>query len=155
MKILLAIKPEFASKIFAGSKKYEFRRSIFKNENVKIVVIYVSSPIKKVIGEFEIDKVLQSKPKNLWIRTRKHSGISKEFFDSYFAEKEKGYAIKIKSLRKYRKPKCLKADFNISSPPQSFLYLNSEQSQKLSPNKKIDSANRTRHKSLLIPAFQT
>ena len=30
MKILLSIKPEFAEKIFSGSKKYEFRRRIFK-----------------------------------------------------------------------------------------------------------------------------
>ena len=86
---------------------------------------------------------------------RKHSGISKEYFDSYFAEKEKGYAIKIKYLKKYRKPKCLKADFNISSPPQSFQYLNSEPSLKLSRNNKSNNNDRTKRKSLLIPSFQT
>lgn len=31
MKVLLSIKPEFAERIFNGSKKYEFRKVIFKN----------------------------------------------------------------------------------------------------------------------------
>ena len=30
MKILLSIKPEFAERIFDGSKKYEFRKVIFR-----------------------------------------------------------------------------------------------------------------------------
>lgn len=57
MKVLLSIKPEFANKIFEGSKKFEFRRSIFKNKQVKSIVVYASAPISKVIGEFEIDTV--------------------------------------------------------------------------------------------------
>ena len=142
MKVLLAIKPEFAEKIFEGSKKFEFRRVIFKNGDVKVVVVYASSPIKKVIGEFEIDEVVVSEPESLWHKTKKHSGITKEYFDSYFSDKDKGFAIKIKNLKKYRKPKCLKADFNISSPPQSFLYLNKT-------NKK------QKQERMLIPSFQT
>lgn len=30
MKVLLSIKPEFVEKIFAGEKKFEYRRTIFK-----------------------------------------------------------------------------------------------------------------------------
>jgi predicted transcriptional regulator len=142
MKVLLAIKPEFAEKILDGSKKFEFRKTIFKNENVKVVVIYASSPVKKVIAEFEIDEVIVSEPQILWKKTKSHSGITKEHFDTYFSDKEKGFAIKIKNLRKYRKPKCLKTDFNISSPPQSFLYLNKS-------NKK------QKQERILIPSFQT
>lgn len=149
MKVLLAIKPEFADKILDGSKKFEFRKAIFKNENVKVVVIYASSPVKKVVGEFEIDKVIVSEPETLWRKTKIHSGITKEYFDSYFSDKEEGFAIKIKSLKRYKKPKCLKADFNISSPPQSFLYLNRSQNDSRKSNK------RQNRKRLLIPSFQT
>ena len=60
MKVLLAIKEEFASKIFDGSKQYEFRKSIFKDDRVKTVVVYVSSPVQKVIGEFDIDTVINA-----------------------------------------------------------------------------------------------
>lgn len=35
MKVLLSIKPKYANAIFAGTKKFEFRRSIFKNLNIK------------------------------------------------------------------------------------------------------------------------
>ena len=58
MKVLLSIKPEYAEKIFEGTKKYEFRRSVFKNRNVKTVVVYASSPVQKVIGEFDIEHII-------------------------------------------------------------------------------------------------
>lgn len=32
MKVLLSIKPEFANKIFEGTKRFEFRKSIFKKK---------------------------------------------------------------------------------------------------------------------------
>lgn len=122
MKVVLSIKPEFANKIFDGSKRYEFRRTIFKNPDVKTVVVYASSPVQKVIGEFEIETILNSEPKELWKSTKEYSGISKEFFFSYFQDKPEGFAIKIKKAKKYKKPKCLKADFKLL-PPQSFVYL--------------------------------
>lgn len=64
MKVLLSIKPEFAFKIFEGKKKFEFRKVIFKNPNVKTVVVYASSPVQRVIGEFEIDDILSSDPRD-------------------------------------------------------------------------------------------
>jgi predicted transcriptional regulator len=121
MKVVLSIKPEFAFKIFDGTKKFEFRKSIFKNENIKSVIVYASSPVQQVIGEFEIDEVLNYDLSTLWDLTQEHSGISEEFYYDYFANKEQGFAIKIKKTRRYRKPKCLREDFNLS-PPQSFAY---------------------------------
>lgn len=123
MRVLLAIKEEFASKIFDGTKKYEFRKSIFKDERVTTVVVYVSSPVQKVIGEFQIDRVYHDEPEKIWEHTKLHSGITKEFFDLYFADRANAYAIKIKKTKKYRRPKLLKDDFNISFAPQSYVYL--------------------------------
>ena len=122
MKVLLSIKPEYANKIFEGTKKYEFRRSVFKNRNVKTVVVYASSPVQRVIGEFEIDSILNDELRNLWNITKDYSGITENFFFDYFRNKEKGYAIKIKNTKKYKKALSLKDDFN-ASPPQSFIYL--------------------------------
>jgi len=121
MKVVLSIKPEYAFKIFDGTKKFEFRKSIFKNENIKSIIVYASSPVQQVIGEFEIEEVLNYDLSTLWDLTQEFSGISEEFYYEYFANKEEGFAIKIKKTRKYRKPKCLRADFNLS-PPQSFAY---------------------------------
>ena len=63
MKVLLSIKPEYVEKIFSKEKKYEFRKSIFKNPNIKSIIIYSSSPVKKVVGEFEIENIIQDTPK--------------------------------------------------------------------------------------------
>jgi predicted transcriptional regulator len=123
MKVLLAIKPEFAEKIFEGTKKFEFRKIIFKNKTVRKIVVYASSPVKRVIGEFEIDEILSLDPESLWQKTYKSAGISKSFYDSYFDRKELAYAIKIKGIRKYKTPLYLDLDFNIKSPPQSFVYI--------------------------------
>jgi len=122
MKVLLSIKPEFANKIFDGTKKYEFRRSVFKNKTIKTIVVYASSPVQKVIGEFEIELILNEGLDSLWEKTKEYSGISKKFFFDYFINKEEGYAIKIKKATRYKKELCLKEDFN-ATPPQSFKYL--------------------------------
>jgi predicted transcriptional regulator len=122
MRVLLSIKPEYALKIFEGKKKFEFRKSIFKKPDIKIVVVYASSPMQLVIGEFEIDDIVSLEPNQLWEETKEFSGISKEFFFEYFAERDVAHAIKIKKTRKYRKPLCLRQDFNLT-PPQSYMYL--------------------------------
>jgi predicted transcriptional regulator len=123
MKVLLSIKPEFAEMIFSGTKKYEFRRSVFKNPDVKAIVVYASSPVRKVIGEFEIEEIINDKLTALWEQTKEYAGISENCFLKYFSNKESGYAIHIKNVTRYRKALCLREDFNVA-PPQSFMYLN-------------------------------
>ena len=123
MKVLLSIKPEYAEKILHGKKKYEFRRTIFKNEEVSKIVIYATSPIKKIIGEFEIEDILTLNTYDLWEKTMKYSGINKEFYDDYFSGKEEGHAIKIRKPKRYSKYMDL-CDYDIKQAPQSFVYLN-------------------------------
>lgn len=122
MKVLLSIKPEYAEKILLGIKKYEFRKSLFKSPYVKKVVIYASKPVKKVIGEFEIENILSIEPSKLWNITMNFSGINKEFYDNYFTGKNIGHAIKIKNPTRYSN--YLDLDFfDIKQAPQSFVYI--------------------------------
>jgi predicted transcriptional regulator len=122
MRVLLSIKPEFALKIFDGTKKYEFRKSIFKRKDVNKVIVYASSPVQQVIGEFEIADILCAELEIIWQKTQHFSGISKEFYDEYFANKEKAFAIQVENPYKYSNPKRL-SDYNINFAPQSFAYL--------------------------------
>src|SRR5690349_9964561 len=101
MKVVLSIKPEFANKIFEGTKRVEFRKVIFKNEKIKTVIVYASSPVRKVIGEFEIDAIINHDIKTLWQLTQNDSGITEEYFYKYFSNKNEGFAIKIKKTKKY------------------------------------------------------
>jgi len=122
MKVLLSIKPEFALKIFEGSKKFEYRRTIFRRTGVTTIVVYASNPIKKVIGEFEIEGIIQEEPQSLWEKTGQQGGISMERFLNYFGDKTKGYAIKVRDARMYDAPVPLNK-LMVVSPPQSFAYL--------------------------------
>jgi len=122
MKVLLSIKPEFAEKIFDGSKRFEFRRNVFKNQDVHTIVVYASSPISKVIGEFEIDRIIQKELEDLWKETKDYSGISKEYYDQYFTGKQEGFAIQVKRVKRYKKARNLQEEYGMV-PPQSFAYL--------------------------------
>ena len=124
--VLLSIKPEFVNKIFSGSKRYEFRRVIFKSKNVNRVVVYASHPVQRVVGEFEVGGVLELSKKELWQETKQFSGIAKTYFDDYFADKETGYAIEIKSAKLYESPMTLEHLCPTARPPQSFMYLPDE-----------------------------
>lgn len=123
MKVLLSIKPEYADRIFSGEKKFEFRKSVFKNANVKTVVVYATMPVGKVVGEFEIGQILKERPSKLWKTTSEFSGISKDFFESYFQGRTTGYAISVKKATRYEKPLDLNTVVPGGVPPQSFRYL--------------------------------
>lgn len=120
MKVLLSIKPQFADEIFNGKKKFEFRRKIFKRNDVSKIVVYASAPISKVIGEFDIEYILSDTPKKIWNKTHKFSGISEEYFNEYFRDRDTAFAIKVKKFKRYCKPKALPF-----APPQSFRYIES------------------------------
>ncbi|WP_392551431.1 ASCH domain-containing protein [Orbus wheelerorum] len=122
MKVLLSIKPEYAELILSGKKKFEFRKGIFKRP-VKTVVIYATLPVGKIIGEFDIDEVIFRDTETLWQETKKHAGISKVFFDSYFNNRNKGFAIKVKNPKRYENPMTFKDFLPNSIPPQSYRYI--------------------------------
>lgn len=121
MKALLSIKPEFAYKIFDGTKKYEFRKSIFKKD-VSRIVVYASYPVKQVIGEFQIEEILNDNVDKIWQKTAPYSGITEEFYQLYFENKKNAYAIKVGKTTRYEHPKKL-SDYNILVAPQSFMYI--------------------------------
>lgn len=124
MKVLLSIKPEYAKRIFDGEKKYEYRTSVFKRNDVESVVVYATKPIGKVIGEFKIDEIIEDDPRSLWEKTKLYSGIRKKDYMNYFSKRKKGFAIAIKSTSIYDIPLELEElDPKIKYAPQSFRYI--------------------------------
>lgn len=123
MKVLLSIKPQFVEEIFNGNKKFEYRKSIFKRKGIRSVMIYSTMPVGKIVGEFDIEKIHEEHPRQLWEKTKDYSGISEDFYDSYFTGRDKGYAIQIKSLKKYKEPICPYSKYENFTAPQSFKYV--------------------------------
>lgn len=122
MRVLLSIKPEFADKIFSGEKKFEFRKKIFRNE-VKTIVVYVTSPVSKIVGEFEIVQILEDDPQSLWLRTRDKAGISQTFFYDYFKGKTRAIAIEVGKTLRYNRVRNPYSENKKFTPPQSFCYI--------------------------------
>ena len=112
--MLLSIKPQYAKVILEGKKQYEFRKSKPKN-GVNRIIFYASSPQKQVVGEAAIDKILEGTPKEIW-------EITKKFYFSYYAGKDKAIAYKLKDVEIYETPKAL-SDYGIHQAPQSFMYI--------------------------------
>ncbi len=123
MNVLLSVKPKYANEIISCRKKYEFRKSIFKRENIKKMYIYSSSPVKKIIGIVDIDGILSDSPQKLWEQCHEDAGISEREFFNYFKNSDTGYAIKISNVQEFPTPidpYHFNEDFRA---PQSFYYL--------------------------------
>lgn len=123
MNVLLSVKPKYADEILSGRKKYEFRRSIFKKQNIERVYIYSSSPVSKIVATFEIEQILTDSPEKIWKLCHKYAGISKKDFFVYFKNSDIAYAIEIGNVNSFPvsiDPYHVIEDF---IPPQSFYYL--------------------------------
>lgn len=126
--ILLSINPEYVERIFAGSKKYEFRKRL-ANRSVDKILIYSTAPIMKVVGEVQVIKTISSSPTALWECTKKFAGISRDKYRKYFKGCKVAYAYQLGKVIQYDTPKDL-SEIGISLPPQSFIYLSGRENQK-------------------------
>ena len=120
-RIVISINPQHVKNILSGIKKYEYRK-IAAKQDVSSIIIYETSPIKRVVAEAEIVEVLMMPPEELWQQTKDSSGITKQFFDKYFAGREVAYAYKLGEIKVYEQPKSL-LDYGIKAAPQSFVYI--------------------------------
>lgn len=123
MRVILSIKPEHAKKILDGHKKFEFRKNRFTRENIKSALIYATLPVGKIIGEFEIKKILADTPCKLWEKTGPHAGITKESYENYFLGKKLAVAIEIGAVFPYESPMNISDIEKNLTAPQSFRYI--------------------------------
>ena len=121
MNVLLSIKPQYVEKILNGTKKYEFRRSLFKKP-VRRIEIYSSSPVRKLVGFFVPGKIVEDSPANLWKHFQNDAGVTEKEFFAYFHKKEIGYAIEIVEFETYPVPIDPFVEWPTFIPPQSYAY---------------------------------
>ncbi len=126
-KILISIMPKFVRKIFAGAKKIELRKRRPKFLHPKDrALVYASAPLQTLVGEMEIDDIVEGTPQEIWERYSEVSGVSKEFFDSYYQGHSAAAGLLIGKTFEYPTKISLgeirqaRPGF---SPPQNYLYL--------------------------------
>lgn len=123
MDVLLSIKPKYVKSIIEGNKRYEFRKTIFKNREINRIYIYSSSPVKKIVGTFEIGGILEDHPNELWDTVKEFAGIDNRDFFAYFDGKSRAFAIKIQNLQKFNDPIDPYETMPGFVPPQSYCYM--------------------------------
>ena len=119
--VIMSIRPEFVHQIMAGKKKYEYRKKVCK-KNIDKIYIYSTVPVRKIVGEAEVESVLINSPEELWKKTKNGAGIDKDVYDSYYGDREEAVAYKLINIKRYKKPKTLK-DFGVNVAPQSYQYI--------------------------------
>ena len=121
MNILMSIHPEHVEKILSGEKRYEYRTKAAKKD-VESLIIYETTPIKRVVAEAKIIEVQELSPEDLWEASKDYSGISKEFFDKYFQGRKIAYAYRLGEIKAYDTPREL-SFYGVKAAPQSFVYI--------------------------------
>lgn len=119
--ILLSIHPCFVEKIFSGEKMFEYRKNI--PTDISHIIIYATVPVKNIVALVEVDSVLKGSPQEIWEKTKRNSGITEDYFMSYFNRKRDAYAIRIKDVHRLQEPKSLSILDNIAVAPQSYRYI--------------------------------
>lgn len=118
----LPIKPQYAHRIVSGEKRFEFRKTKLSSKLTHLV-IYASTPVKKIIGVAKVANIKESSPSATWERSKSAAGISRQLFRSYFFGKRRAYAITIDSVRaldRWLGPGEIREGFRV---PQSFIYV--------------------------------
>lgn len=122
--VLIAMHPQYVDLISQGIKKIEFRKTNFCRP-VKKIVIYSTSPIKKIVGFFDVKKIESSTPNIFWEKYSSIGGISRTAFFRYYNTSSIAIGIHIKKYTPLPHP------INLSSlgltVPQSYLYLTENQ----------------------------
>ena len=121
-RILMSINPEYVDKILNGKKKYEYRKIKAKKQNINRIVIYATAPIMQVVGEVEVKNIIEDTPNKVWKKTKEQSGVRKDFYDSYYKNKNKAIAYELGDVIIYNNPRAL-SDLGIDYIPQSYTYL--------------------------------
>lgn len=120
-KVLMSINPTHAEKILSGTKRYEFRKTRCKRQ-VDVIVIYVTAPTRKVLGEVKVMGVIEDIPQSVWDKTKTAAGIDVSFFNRYFEGRETAVAYALGDVTVFSKPKNL-SDYNLKVAPQSYAYV--------------------------------
>ena len=120
-ELLLSIKPEYVTRILQGTKKYEYRKRLAR-ENVSKIYIYCTTPVMKVVGSVDVLGNIEKSPSALWEETKEHAGISRAKYREYFRGCKTACAYKLGNVTIFEHPLDL-VTFGVSSAPQSFVYI--------------------------------
>lgn len=123
--LLISVKPEFAEKIFTGTKRIELRKSRPRVAAGDIVIVYSTLPEKAVVGICAVKEVLTETPVALWKNYHEELGIDKKRYFEYYKDIGIAVGIVLTSTQRFLEKiplETIRKDFPQFSPPQTFKY---------------------------------
>lgn len=118
----MAIHPRYAEAILSGRKRAEFRKRPLADD-VDVVLIYATAPVKAIIGWFTVRSVVKTTPDNIWRTLRDVGEICQSDFAAYYAGCNEGVALLVGQAERLRKPIALSEISPSPATPQSFCYV--------------------------------
>lgn len=119
---LISIHPEHVERILSGEKVLEFRR-VWAKKPVDGIVIYCTSPVKRIVAVAKIKETHFVSVKELRrLNKTIGGGVNNSVLDSYFSGLTHGYALQLDSVRTPKVPIELHSFAFGLRPPQSFMY---------------------------------
>jgi predicted transcriptional regulator len=132
--LLVSIRPRFVSLLLSGDKTVELRRTPPNVQPGALVLIYESSPNRRLVGRGQVTSIDADEPSVIWDRHGHNTGLSREEFNGYFRGTNRAVAIKIHNVSPLTRPASLeelRARWTGFRPPQSFRYLSPSQVARL------------------------
>ncbi len=118
---LMSIRPEFADRILAGSKRIEFRKRRLASD-VTDVIVYATTPVRAIVGAFRIAGQDTRPPRDLWNEYADVAGITQAPYLQYYAGHDLATGILVGEVFVPSSPVAL-TSVGLLRPPQSFQYL--------------------------------
>lgn len=118
--VLLSIKPLWARAILNRQKEWEYRKIPPSIPPSYKMFLYATSPVKKIIGEVVVDKVLRDNAPNVIEATIGDTPHEPGDIRDYFGDRREYCALHIKqdSIKRYEEP----IEYQ-GHPPMNFEYV--------------------------------
>lgn len=118
----MSIHPNYAEAILSGRKRAEFRKRPLA-EDVDVVLIYATTPVRAIIGWFTVRDVVRTTPEDIWRRLHDVGEICWSDFAAYYSGCNEAVALLVGEVGRFPKPVALSEIRPSPATPQSFNYV--------------------------------
>lgn len=126
LALFISVRPRFAEMLLDGTKTSEVRRTAPAVRPGTKVYVYASSPVRALLGEGIVDRVVVGDVDMVWRRHGGATGLTRREYDDYLAGATAAVIILLRRLRRLESAVPLdelRRGRSWFRPPQSFRYL--------------------------------
>ncbi|MBK8256478.1 MAG: hypothetical protein IPK82_27895 [Polyangiaceae bacterium] len=99
--IVLSLRPQWAAAIIQGRKRVEIRRVFSARWEGHRASLYATNPIKSLVGEARIGRVVEGTPAEIWAIYGADIGCDRASFDSYTGSASRVFALELTDVRPF------------------------------------------------------